>query len=200
MEKSFENFIKNKKIDINEIWKEIEGTLGTYQISSYGRVAHWTQKNKWNILKKTNKNGDYLSVVLSVNGAQKTIRIHRLVAKAFIPNPNNFGLVNHKDGNKQNNYFYNLEWCTQKENVAHAKRIGLWKYNHPYKCTPICQYDLQGSFIAKYRNAKEAERITGVCSRNILQVASKEEYNKKKHLFRKQAGGFVWMFCKGGDV
>ena len=121
-------------------------------------------------------------------------RIHQLVAQAFIPNPHNYPCINHKDGNKQNNKVDNLEWCTQKQNFAHAKNNGLWKYNHPYKCSPVYQYDLQGCFIAKYDSAQAAQRMTGVCARNILQVASKDEYNKEKHRFRKQAGGFVWKY------
>lgn len=61
------------------------------------------------------------------------------------------------------------------------------------------QYSLKGEFIREFNNAKEAERITGVCGRNILQVANGEEYNKIKHLKRKQAGGFVWKFNEGGE-
>lgn len=194
LEKDFCEFIKDKSISLDECWAEVKDTYGTYKISSYGRLAHWTKKNNWNILKNTNKNGDYFSVILYLQDKNIHTRIHRIVSQAFIPNPLNYPCINHKDGNKQNNKVENLEWCTYKQNLLHAKNIGLWRYNHPYKCKPIYQYDLNGNFIAKFDNAQIAYKKTGVCARNILQVASKEEYNKRTHSTRKQAGGFVWKY------
>lgn len=192
--KEFNEFIKNKLIANDEVWAEVKNTYGTYRISTYGRLAHWTKINSWNILKNTNKKRQYLSVVLHAYGKSISSRIHRLVAQAFIPNPQNYPCVNHIDGNKQNNKVENLEWCTQKQNFEHAKCTGLWAYNHPYKCKPVYQYDFEGNFIAKFDNAQIAYKKTGVCARNILQVASKDEYNKTKHLTRKQAGGYVWKY------
>lgn len=194
LEKEFNEFIKDKLIANDEIWAEVKDTYGTYRIGTYGRLAHWTKINNWHILKNTNKKGNYFSVILYLLGRNISTRIHRLVAKTFISNPNNHLYVNHKDGNKQNNKVENLEWCTQKQNCEHAKCTGLWVYNHPYKCKPVYQYDFEGNLIARFDNARMAYKETGVCARNILQVASKDEYNKIKHLTRKQAGGFVWKY------
>lgn len=207
LEKDFYIFIKDKLISRKEKWIEVKDTFGTYKISNYGRLAHWSKINKWKILKQTNKKGGYFSVVLRLPNKNISKRIHRIVAETFIPNINNLPQVNHKDGDKQNNYIGNLEWCSSKSNFNHAKENKLWVYNEPYKHINnlpklrICQFSLQGKYIKTYDNAKEASRETGVCSRNILQVANKEEFNKEKHLKRKQAGGFIWkkeINIKGG--
>ena len=176
-----------------EIWKDIKGFEGQYRISSFGRLEHYSKRFGWNILKNTNKKVSYFSVILiNRQGKNLSTRLHRLVAEAFIPNPNNYPTINHIDGNKQNNNVENLEWCTQKQNFEHAKENGLWKYNKPYKTTPVAQFSLDGKFIKIFPDTKQAQKETGVCSRNILQVVNKEEYNKEKHLTRKQAGGFIW--------
>ena len=79
----------------------------------------------------------YCQVQKTINGKRKTLLIHRLVAKAFIPNPDNLPEVNHKDGNKANNQSFNLEWCTRRQNAKHAVDSGLWhkklgqKYRKP---------------------------------------------------------------------
>ncbi len=114
-----------------EIWKPLTDYSG-YEISSYGRM-----KGKSGIILKLSilKTG-YYSVVISPdgrNGKQKCLKIHREVAKAFIPNPNNFPIINHKDGNKLNNHISNLEWCTAKYNIQHAYKNGLIK-NHQGYC------------------------------------------------------------------
>ena len=93
-----------------------------YYISSKGSLKN-IQTDK--ILKMTNKYGDYFSVVLYLNEKRKSTRIHRLVAEAFIPNPDNKPQVNHIDGNKQNNCVENLEWVTAKQNLEHAYNNNL---------------------------------------------------------------------------
>ena len=179
---------------MEEIWKDIDGFQNFYQISNFGRIKSFKKESKGKILKNTNKNGDYFSVVLKNKNKTLYAKIHRLVAEAFIPNPNNLPCVNHIDGNKQNNKVENLEWVTYKENFEHSKNMGLWKYNYPYKKKKVIQYDLQGNFIQEFDSSETASKITGVCSRNILQVASKEPFNKKGH-YRKQAGGYIWRFA-----
>ena len=178
---------------MKEIWKDINGFEGVYQISNHGRLKSFKKDKNGKILKNTNKKGGYFSVVLEYKNNTKHTRIHRLVAESFIPNPNNYPCVNHIDGNKQNNNVENLEWCTYKQNFEHSKRIGLWEYNKPYKCKKIKQYNLENEFLNEYENANHAFRETGVCARNILLVACKTSYNKKG-LVRKQAGGFIWRF------
>lgn len=98
-----------------EIWKDIKDYEGLYQVSNLGRV-----KSKRKILKAINS--EYLKVGLSKNGVQKTLTIHRLVAQAFIDNPNDYNFVNHKDENKHNNNLNNLEWCNNLYNVNYGKR------------------------------------------------------------------------------
>lgn len=104
---------------INEEWKPIKGYEGLYEISNFGRVYSLIT-NK--ILKFVNCNG-YYGVNLVKNGLMKKTTIHRLVAQAFITNPNNYSCVNHKDENKLNNHVDNLEWCSYKYNSNYGTSI-----------------------------------------------------------------------------
>ena len=126
-EKNFiSEFENNFKIFVGEIWKDIEGYEGIYQVSNKGRIkSFYGVKEK--ILVTRTKGHDYEKVLLSKNGVGKTFLIHRLVAKAFIPNPENKPEVNHIDGNKKNNCVENLEWMTCSENTKHAFDTGLAK-------------------------------------------------------------------------
>lgn len=118
---------------MKEIWKPIEGYEGLYEISNLGRVKSIQYFNHVNnksyprnkILKPLPNDRGYHRVDLSKFGRSKRYRIHRLVAEAFIPNPNNFPEINHIDGNKQNNSINNLEWCTRKHNMKEAYKLGL---------------------------------------------------------------------------
>ena len=109
----------------NEVWRSVEGFEGIYEVSNHGRL-----KNKKRIRKLSRSGGrnrDYLFIILHKKNPvlTKNQSIHRLVAKAFIPNPENKTEVNHKDGNKLNNHYSNLEWCTRKENAQHASNARL---------------------------------------------------------------------------
>lgn len=115
-----------------EIWKDIKGYEGHYQVSNAGNIKrlhrviksggkNYAQDEK--IMKPSGKR--YLKVSLVVNGNKKDFNVHRLVAMAFIPNPFNKTQINHKDGNKANNSIDNLEWCNPKENHEHARMHGL---------------------------------------------------------------------------
>ena len=113
----------NPKSLLDEIWRDIEGYEGMYQISNYGRVKSF-RRNEVKILKPY-VCGSYLCVDLMNHCKRKMGIIHILVAKAFIPNPENKPTVNHIDGVKFNCYVSNLEWATYSENTKHAYGMGL---------------------------------------------------------------------------
>lgn len=102
-----------------EIFKDIDGYEG-YQITSWGRV--FNRKTGKFVLQEINAKG-YLRVDLYNEQGKKHMKVHRLVAQAFLDNPDGKPQVNHKDGNKQNNSITNLEWVTNKENCEHARRL-----------------------------------------------------------------------------
>lgn len=110
-----------------EIWKDVEGFNG-YQISNLGRVKSYY--NNTTIIRKTSVVCGYKHLMLSKNKKKYNFYIHKLVANAFIPNPENKPEVNHIDGNKLNNNISNLEWVTRKENCQHAWKTGLCEHNH----------------------------------------------------------------------
>lgn len=120
---------------MEEIWKDITGFEGLYQVSDLGRIKSLDRitKNyhsgdryeKGKYLKPGNSHSGYKLIVLHKNGISRTFRLHRIVAQHFIDNHNNKPQINHKDGIKSNNAISNLEWCTAKENISHAFKNGL---------------------------------------------------------------------------
>ena len=109
---------------MNEEWRDIEGYEGLYQVSNLSRVRSLNY-NKTGQIKELSyaKRRGYLGVTLYKNGKPKTFTVHRLVARMFIPNPNNYPQVNHKDENKINNNVSNLEWCTVLYNNCYGTRL-----------------------------------------------------------------------------
>lgn len=124
--------------NVIEIWRDIPGYEGYYQVSNLGEVRSLPRYKKeksgrkylmnGKILKQSFTSTGYKKVELQINNERKTYKTHRLVAKAFLVNTYNKPHVNHKDGNPLNNVVDNLEWCTQKENVQHARENGLKVY------------------------------------------------------------------------
>ena len=107
-----------------EIWKEIEGFDGKILVSNRGRIK--SNLRNGTILKSQADKKGYQRVRVTVERVKRTLKIHREVAKAFLPNPNNLPQVNHIDGNKNNNSVDNLEWVTNRDNALHALSNGLW--------------------------------------------------------------------------
>lgn len=123
---------------MEEIWKDINGYNGAYQVSNLGRVyckesyvfGFWDiskVRKKPHILAQANNGNGYKYVTISINKRRKNHYIHRLVAEAFLPKQSNSAVVNHKNGIKSDNRLENLEWCTRKENIQHAIKNGLIK-------------------------------------------------------------------------
>lgn len=108
---------------MNEIWKDIDGYEGLYQVSNLGRVKNINYRGtkKERLLKSRKSRDGYLQLCLCKDGFIKMFYVHRLVAETFIYNPQNLPCVNHKDENKQNNCLENLEWMTIKDNVTYSQ-------------------------------------------------------------------------------
>lgn len=158
-----------------EVWKDIKDFEGLYMISDLGNVKSF-YRNKLLKLKK-DKDG-YSHINLYKNKKQYTLKVHRLVAQAFIPNVNNYKEINHKDENKANNVVDNLEWCTRKYNN---------NYNNKNQSISkrFNQYDLDGNFIATYNSTMEATRKLGI-SRNISSCCLGK---------LKSCGGYIWRYA-----
>lgn len=107
------------------IWMDINGYEGLYQISSDGRVKslNYNKTKKSKIMSLNNHKLGYKHIILCKNGKHKAHQVHRLVAQAFIPNPNNYPCVNHKDQDPSNNNVTNLEWCTHRYNNVYGTAI-----------------------------------------------------------------------------
>lgn len=174
-----------------EIWKDVKGFNGKYQVSSYGRVksiGHTDSLGRyWKsvVLRPAKYRGEYLHVHLtSSHSKQVSISVHQLVARAFIPNPNNYPQVNHKDEDPTNNHVDNLEWCTAQYNVNY----GHHNYNTSKTLTrDICALDINtGDVIFMFDCARD-HRNLGFAHSYIQQCA--------KHNI-KQAYGFHWEFTE----
>lgn len=169
---------------MKEIWKDIKGYEGLYQVSNLGKVKS-LKKNI--ILKPYIEKKGYLRIDLNKNGKSKHYLIHRLVAEAFIPNPLNKLQINHIDCNKQNNCINNLEWSTNLENAIHAYNNNL----RPFKpLRKINQYDLDGNFIKTWNSIIEA-------SSQFKNVSNHPQCNISGVLrgLRKTAFGYIWKYA-----
>lgn len=173
---------------MNEEWKDVASYEGLYQVSSLGRVKSLTYSNQYKrfnrnkILKLTTNRKGYMCVGIGYN-PRRTCVVHRLVAEAFIPNPNNYPQVNHIDGNKKNNCVENLEWCDNDFNMNHAKINGLLNSRTNKLKKQIEQYSLNDEFISKWASAKDVYQTLKISSSHIRECCRGE---------RKTAGGFKW--------
>ena len=162
-----------------EIWKDIPGYEGLYQVNQWGDIFSFYTNKK---LKYRIEKGGYKHYILRKNKKQHKMTAHRAVALAFIPNPNNYPVVNHKDENPSNCYVSNLEWCTYQYNAiyndAHIKRG-----NHLSK--RVYQYNLNGELIREFNSVHEVERELNCLSGNICECIKEVELqnkSRKKHL------------------
>jgi hypothetical protein len=165
-------------MDMEEIWKPIKGYEELYQVSNFGRIKRNFREYILfnNLTKRMNKrvvnekiikgtiNKGYKRICLTKNKKEKNLHVHRLVAQAFIPNPQNKPFINHIDGNKQNNCVTNLEWCDYDENNNHAYENGLRQGAGKIS---VIQYDLNGKYVNSFESINEASRKTGLDIRHI---------------------------------
>ena len=173
---------------IKEIWKDIPNYENSYQVSNLGRVKSLGNKSnhKKEIILKQSNIMKYQCVSLRKNNKTKMFKVHRLVAKTFIPNLSNYPQVNHKDGNKLNNKVQNLEWCTASENIKHAFKIGLKKQlkgadNKRSKKVLMC--DDNKKIIKEFGSLREAERTMNIPHTNITNSIKRNG----------TCGGYKWI-------
>lgn len=162
--------------------KTIEG-FPNYAVEANGIV--WNIK-KHKIMKQHTYHG-YKYVNLSNGGATKPVSVHRLVAKAYIQNPNNYPCVNHKDEIKSNNNVENLEWCTYQYNNHYGVGKPTERAANARK-RKVSQYTKSGELLRTYESACEAQRETTIKQSNISKCCLKRKYFES-------AGGFIWKFA-----
>ena len=185
----------------NEVWKDIVGYEGLYQVSNLGRVKSLKRKvyagrnrMRWQYERilsnnKTNGNG-YIVVSLNKESKSKNKYVHRLVAEAFLENPNNYKYINHKDQNTFNNNANNLEFCTAQYNStyrdAHIKR-GLKHRNNLVNSKKVYQLDENENIIKEFPSMAEANRQLGTNHTSIYACIN----GKQKHAF-----GYKWKYAE----
>lgn len=161
---------------MKEVWKHIEGTLGCYSVSTFGRIK---RNDKGNILKMRKNKDGYFIVNLSCNGTRVTKQVHRIVAKTFLgAPPMGCDVVNHKDENKTNNHIDNLEWCSVEYNNNYGSRNGNFKIKVAM-CNPITD-----DTIYVFNSMYEAFKKTGVNFGAISNVIKGKG---------RRAGGYKWI-------
>jgi hypothetical protein len=179
----------------NEEWRDVVGYEGLYRVSNLGRVKSLDRTIKFKNSYKKAK-GVMLSQGLNFGYCQialgrksKKYRVHRLVAEAFIPNPNNYPIINHKDENRSNNVVENLEWCDYSYNLNYGSRKG---WQRRMNGVPVCQYTKKGEFVARFNSMiGAAEQVESVTTNNIFHCCNKDTPS---------CGGFVWRYENDKDV
>ena len=158
----------------DEQWKDIVGYEGEYQISNYGRVKSFKMGKPHIMSLVLQTSSNYYCIGLCKNGKKIKYSVDRLVAQAFVENPNNYIEVNHIDEDTLNNYYKNLEWCSHAQNVQHS----IYRQS-----IPVLQYDLEDNFIAEYPSIAEAARQTNATRCGIYNIFRGKQ---------KTAGGYKW--------
>lgn len=192
---------------MEEIWKDVKGFEGLYQVSNLGRVrsldriihraASRRSKDyeciiKGRIIKQCNMTSGYLFVGLWKNGSHYYRGVHKLVADAFIPNPNNLPQVNHKDENKHNNIVENLEHCSASYNVMYGPSAIRRQAGNVRNRKAVYQLSTDGIIIQKFNSIREAHIVTGI-NKNSISLVCRGKGRQGKHYIT--AGGYKWRFA-----
>ena len=177
-----------------EIWKDIKGFEGKYQVSNYGNVKslNYNRTGKERLLKQNIDKYSYHNIHLYSYGKDKRFLIHRIVAEAFIPNPDNLPYVNHKDENKHNNHVDNLEWCTQLYNLNYGSRNERIRKSLSKK---VYQYTIDGKFVKEWESAMECGR-NGFNQQNIVSCCRGGHFKNNKWVNITQHKGYRWSYEK----
>lgn len=170
---------------MEEIWKDIKGYEGRYQVSNLGRVKSLPRRGTicGERLLVSHKTADgYLLVNLCKDGKGKNYRVHRLVAEAFIPNPYGLPQVNHLNEDKKSNVVTNLEWCDAAYNSNYGTRT---ERSAKAQSKSVYQYTKDGSLVRSYSSTQEVKWMTGYDNGHISACCNGK---------RKQAYGFIWSY------
>lgn len=208
---------------MSENWKPVVGYEGLYEVSNKGRVKslHYYGGNRQIVMSQSKRPDGYMHIGLSKNGKCKHFVVHRLVAMAFIENPDNLEMVNHKDENKENNNADNLEWCTRSYNQIysmnlHPERRQVFGNNFRDKVTgenlsprtkhvpvkyniPIEQRTLDDEYIRTFDSFSQATGETGLQSGNIKAACDRNERTapRKTHKnYVSRCGEYIWRYAK----
>lgn len=184
-----------------EIWKPVVGYEGYYEVSNIGNVRSvdryvesTTTRPRFRKSQPTKKHLDkygYFVVYLQKHSTCKTIKVHRLVAEAFIPNPNNYPCVNHKNEVKTDNFVQNLEWCTVKYNNGYGTRgqkISDALIDKPKDLNSILQCDTNGKILKEYRCIFDVGKY-GFCVNDVRDCCH-YKHNSRSHK------GYIWLYKK----
>lgn len=168
-----------------EIWKDVDGYEGVYQVSNEGRVRS-LKFGRVRLLKEGVKSTGYRFVILCENSIKKQMHIHQMVAKAFKSNPNGYTTVHHIDHNPGNNNVENLEWISGE---AHREIHGIGDKN-------VYQYNLNGELVKEWESARSAERETGLSQGHICECCRGGYLNKRrgKWVNITQYKGYRWSY------
>ena len=195
-----------------EIWKSIEGTNGRYEVSNTGKIRslnYLGHKGVVKVIAPALDNKGYERIRIYYGDYRKTVKVHRAVAEAFIPNPENKPQVNHKNGVKTDNRVENLEWTTAHDNIVHAYKSGLKEKNRKFakklgksqvknlrkytelQKTPITATNIETGEVVRFDSQTEASEFCKVPQPNIHKVVKG---------LRKSAGGYTFVYSQGGGA
>ena len=182
----------------NEIWKDIEGYEGLYQVSSLGRIKSIdriikykknneiiTYLKKGRIMKPHNNGRDYLNIQFRDGNIRKHLYIHIIVAKAFIPNPYNLEQVNHKNFNKTDNRVENLEWCTRKNNMLHYKQSSFFK-----------EVQIKRQIASHNKTIRKIKKFKDIIIKKYINGETIENISTELKISRDFVSDIVYLFSK----